>query len=294
MIKKKKPKLILKRNKSEYDDKTEEPAVMNNQSIPEKEKPQEELQQTNDEDGKEIVREIEENQQEEICEEERENKKLKTTPTHEDENKSPKKITTKKKSQPIKLIRNSFSSEETTPETYQEPTNIKLKWSKGCINFDKVMPHLIQINYNVVKSICPDLELLDEKDVKLELTEIRDRRMSIDRKSERKSESDHINYDRQLSYTSSKGDSESEDTTTNIIAMNRKISIVDDSASKLRPPPSPAKHAASSILYITNLVRPFTLKQLRELLERTGKIIEDGFWTDRIKSKCYVQYETQE
>lgn len=46
---------------------------------------------------------------------------------------------------------------------------------------------------------------------------------------------------------------------------------------------------ASTVLYITNLVRPFTINQLRELLQRTGKIVEDGFWIDSIKSKCYVQ-----
>ncbi|KAJ8978908.1 hypothetical protein NQ317_008887 [Molorchus minor] len=67
----------------------------------------------------------------------------------------------------------------------------------------------------------------------------------------------------------------------------RKISI------QLRPPPSPARNPISEVLYISNLVRPFTVKQLKELLERTGKIKEGGFWTDRIKSKCYVQYETE-
>ena len=44
-----------------------------------------------------------------------------------------------------------------------------------------------------------------------------------------------------------------------------------------------------TVLYITNLVRPFTVTQLRELLQRTGRIVEDGFWIDSIKSKCYVQ-----
>lgn len=69
---------------------------------------------------------------------------------------------------------------------------------------------------------------------------------------------------------------------------------MEDTAANMKPPPSPAKHPVSEILYITNLVRPFTVKQLRELLERTGKIKEDGFWTDRIKSKCYAVYENLE
>ena len=58
--------------------------------------------------------------------------------------------------------------------------------------------------------------------------------------------------------------------------------------------PSPARNQASSVLYITNLVRPFTVLQLKGLLARTGKIVENGFWIDRIKSKCYVEYETEE
>jgi hypothetical protein len=37
------------------------------------------------------------------------------------------------------------------------------------------------------------------------------------------------------------------------------------------------------------LVRPFTVNQLKELLARTGSIVEAGFWIDKIKSKCYVQ-----
>ncbi|XP_032592192.1 apoptotic chromatin condensation inducer in the nucleus isoform X2 [Drosophila grimshawi] len=59
--------------------------------------------------------------------------------------------------------------------------------------------------------------------------------------------------------------------------------------------PSPARNRASHVLFITNLVRPFTVLQLKGLLARTGKIIdEDGFWIDRIKSKCYVAYATED
>ncbi|KAH8357871.1 hypothetical protein KR200_011634 [Drosophila serrata] len=59
--------------------------------------------------------------------------------------------------------------------------------------------------------------------------------------------------------------------------------------------PSPARNRASHVLYITNLVRPFTVLQLKGLLARTGKIVdEDGFWIDRIKSKCYVAYSTED
>jgi len=59
-------------------------------------------------------------------------------------------------------------------------------------------------------------------------------------------------------------------------------------------PMTPPKHKPSNILYITNLVRPFTVLQLKGLLARTGKIVENGFWIDKIKSKCFVKYETED
>ncbi|CRK94026.1 CLUMA_CG007550, isoform A [Clunio marinus] len=80
---------------------------------------------------------------------------------------------------------------------------------------------------------------------------------------------------------------------TAVLLKDRKISmILDDSTSA--QPPSPPKNESSNILYITNLVRPFTLLQLKHLLLRTGKIVENGFWIDKIKSKCYVKYETED
>lgn len=76
------------------------------------------------------------------------------------------------------------------------------------------------------------------------------------------------------------------------ISTSRKVSIVNESEGE--QPLSPAKHTPCNILYITNLVRPFTVLQLKSLLQRTGKIVEDGFWIDKIKSKCFVKYETEE
>lgn len=53
--------------------------------------------------------------------------------------------------------------------------------------------------------------------------------------------------------------------------------------------PSPPATKPTNILLIKNLVRPFTLNQIKELLSRTGTIVENGFWMDRIKSKCFVE-----
>ena len=76
--------------------------------------------------------------------------------------------------------------------------------------------------------------------------------------------------------------------TLEFTTFTRKVSVLP-SKEKLQKSPSPPRHKPSNILYIVNLVRPFTIPQLRELLARTGTIVEDGFWIDKIKSKCYVK-----
>ncbi|KAH8413216.1 hypothetical protein KR009_008909 [Drosophila setifemur] len=74
-----------------------------------------------------------------------------------------------------------------------------------------------------------------------------------------------------------------------------KVSTVSTATPHVVRSPSPARNRASHVLYITNLVRPFTVLQLKGLLARTGKIVEeDGFWIDRIKSKCFVAYSTED
>lgn len=53
-----------------------------------------------------------------------------------------------------------------------------------------------------------------------------------------------------------------------------------------KPAIAPSRNPPSRVVYIQNLVRPFTINQLRELLQRTGRLTENGFWIDNIKSKC--------
>nr|CAD7201215.1 unnamed protein product [Timema douglasi] len=75
--------------------------------------------------------------------------------------------------------------------------------------------------------------------------------------------------------------------------VTRKISLVSDGTRNLQSSPSPPRHKSSSVLFISNLVRPFTINQLKELLARTGTIVEGGFWIDKIKSRCYVEYSRE-
>ncbi|KAL8177212.1 UNVERIFIED_CONTAM: hypothetical protein K2H54_043343, partial [Gekko kuhli] len=72
------------------------------------------------------------------------------------------------------------------------------------------------------------------------------------------------------------------------------VSITIDDPVRTAQVPSPPRGKVSSIVHICNLVRPFTLGQLKELLGRTGTLVEDAFWIDKIKSHCYVTYSTVE
>lgn len=57
---------------------------------------------------------------------------------------------------------------------------------------------------------------------------------------------------------------------------------------------SSAPSQQQNVVSVKNLVRPFALTQLKELLSRTGKIGdgEDSFWIDKIKSHAIVRYSS--
>jgi apoptotic chromatin condensation inducer in the nucleus len=56
---------------------------------------------------------------------------------------------------------------------------------------------------------------------------------------------------------------------------------------------TPSPRQTSRALRIDNFLRPFTQKQLLELLGETGTIVENGFWMNAIKTHCYVIYESE-
>ncbi|KAK7159530.1 hypothetical protein R3I94_005769 [Phoxinus phoxinus] len=72
------------------------------------------------------------------------------------------------------------------------------------------------------------------------------------------------------------------------------VSITIDDPVRTAKQPSPPRGKLSNIVHVCNLVRPFTLGQLKELLNRTGTLVEEGFWIDKIKSHCYVTYSNAE
>ncbi|XP_058480106.1 apoptotic chromatin condensation inducer 1b isoform X2 [Solea solea] len=70
------------------------------------------------------------------------------------------------------------------------------------------------------------------------------------------------------------------------------VSVTIDDPVRTAKQLSPPRGKISNIIHVTNLVRPFTLGQLKELLNRTGTVVEEGFWIDKIKSHCFVTYAT--
>ena len=68
-----------------------------------------------------------------------------------------------------------------------------------------------------------------------------------------------------------------------------KQELVLAAAAPLLEATSPAQQPRASVLHVTNLVRPFTINQLKDLLVRTGNLVEGKFWIDKVKSSCLVQ-----
>lgn len=185
-------------------------------------------------------------------------------------------------------------------------------------------PQILAISTDSLKNLISDVKPVPLSDVKLESSpepeevpivtekEEKPRRTSRERDRNRRRDRsiDTRENERNKLSTDNKvvvDEKSAASSSSSSLNANRKISIVNDagasssssntkaeSVAKVQRPPSPAKFNSTNILFITNLVRPFTVLQLKGLLARTGKIVENGFWIDKIKSKCYVKYETEE
>ena len=68
-----------------------------------------------------------------------------------------------------------------------------------------------------------------------------------------------------------------------------KPELVLAAAAPLLEATSPAQQPRASVLHVSNLVRPFTINQLKDLLARTGNLVDGKFWIDKVKSSCLVQ-----
>lgn len=204
----------------------------------------------------------------------------------------------RKERKSLELIDDKEKENSPKPNTPAKPIVRKRKWlsSKNLATRKEE----IAISSDSLKGLIPDVKPVPLSDINLESNsepETEEPTNEIESESD-----DEKSLTRTISIDSNRRSEErivtvvpTEAVATINAASNslaRKVSIVPDA--NLGRPPSPAKYNPSCILYITNLVRPFTALQLRGLLARTGKIVDNGFWMDKIKSKCYVKFETEE
>ena len=110
------------------------------------------------------------------------------------------------------------------------------------------------------------------------------------------------NYQPTANRTSAGHGGEEDDEQTDGPFNSRRIVVEKDSPQKMEHPTvvlaaaaplmeatSPARQPKAAVLQVCNLVRPFTINQLKELLARTGQLVEGKFWIDKVKSSCLVQ-----
>ncbi|XP_041008063.1 apoptotic chromatin condensation inducer in the nucleus-like [Juglans microcarpa x Juglans regia] len=74
-------------------------------------------------------------------------------------------------------------------------------------------------------------------------------------------------------------------------SFSRSDSTNSDNTPKERVVP-PSQKAPTNSLRIDRFLRPFTLKAVQELLDKTGSVA--SFWMDHIKTHCYVTYSSVE
>ena len=77
--------------------------------------------------------------------------------------------------------------------------------------------------------------------------------------------------------------------TISIRTVHKQSSLPVDEPVPVKTSRSPPRRKESNVVHVMNLVRPFTLNQLKELLGKYGTLVADGgFWMDKIKSHCFV------
>lgn len=232
-----------------------------------------------------------------------------STATHsENEEKSASVSKNKEKS---KLPDESRENSETTETKKSQPIiQRKRRWLSRKASESK--PSVITISTDSLKDIISDVQPVPLCDVKLESSpepeDIRAKEKEENRQLQKQLAKEKLR--KKLNEESERyNESRANIERTQIIKKNNSVTgeekydeerddddeeIVTADNKKIQKLQTVPKSHVSNILFITNLVRPFTVLQLKGLLARTGKIVENGFWIDKIKSKCYVKYETEE
>lgn len=172
------------------------------------------------------------------------------------------------------------SSTEKRLKSSSTPKVRKRKW----ISKQAEPPAIFSVSTDTLKKIIADVVPVPLNEIKLESSS------EVEEVCAGGEHNDHNSPKRSKSYSDYEKHNIKED---NLILTSKFDGIIRVDTANVSTP-SPSRNEESNILYITNLVRPFTVLQLKGLLARTGIIRTNGFWIDRIKSKCYVQYETED
>ncbi|XP_042903208.1 apoptotic chromatin condensation inducer in the nucleus isoform X2 [Parasteatoda tepidariorum] len=160
-----------------------------------------------------------------------------------------------------------LSRKSSEDQTCSEPKSKKSKWGKFASS--QKSSQAINISTDSLKNWFPEFKLVSEPSV------VND---SIPE------ESPPIKDENKLSFPLKSEEELTKQFSTDISHQNNDEPLeATDSSGPI-----------SKIVFIQNLVRPFTLLQLKDLLRQTGNFIEDDFWIDKIKSKCFVTYTTEE
>ncbi|KAM9789904.1 uncharacterized protein acin1a [Neosynchiropus ocellatus] len=162
----------------------------------------------------------------------------------------------------------------------------------------------LQIRRTVTQVVLPESQENGQKEAKMSIseeTEENDIQLSTEKDHEEKMD---ISLPEAMEAQSTSDTSHIVETTTvtpsdtlvrrSISQQKMGVSITIDDPVRTARQPSPPRGKVSNIVHVRNLVRPFTLGQLKELLGRTGSLIDDGFWIDKIKSHCFVTYSNPE
>ncbi|OWR49179.1 acinus [Danaus plexippus plexippus] len=194
-------------------------------------------------------------------------------------------------SEPSNMISHDIHNGQATPAV----TSRKRRWGSRPNRLSTQKS--ITISTDILKEIIPDVKPTEFEEV---IEETKHKRVEVSEKVERPVlpkiviDNTEIVENVKKDHRLDERDKENVKSRDTNLATSRKISIVKENDSIIARPPSPPRHKQSNILYITNLVRPFTILQLKNLLQRTGRIMENGFWMDKIKSKCFVKYENED
>ncbi|XP_011304605.1 apoptotic chromatin condensation inducer in the nucleus [Fopius arisanus] len=175
------------------------------------------------------------------------------------------------------------TSQDKENHSVDEPKSIPKRRRWGTALSTDMAP-VLSISTDSLKALVPGAKPLSINEVRLSKDDEEDRDRGRKDKRQVMNDGDTLKANSEIKNDISKD---------NHIGVRRKISIVKDAPQLLSPSP-PVVQPTSNILLIKNLVRPFTLNQIKELLSRTGTIVENGFWMDRIKSKCFVEYANED